>query len=246
MELLEISYDLTENQKLHIIPGIILNEKKVLNEPVFDTSNFEPNSFYTLMLIHWDSSERVNEEAVTRKMYPIYWWLRNISITNRDVILSYIAPNSSEDLRQYLFLLFKQTGKQEFDEPKIYNFNLDGNLKYPLFVDLDFKNLIGGNFFYLRNEQKEAELVDMIKSGIEEDYLLKLRKEKDNKIRNENEETKENPIIISGIFVLGDLKHKLYSDAPENRISSTNSVVSIQKRRRLCGLGNKLSKLFAD
>ncbi|XP_055551535.1 protein D3-like [Wyeomyia smithii] len=84
----------------------------------------EPNAFYTLIMTDPDAPSRANPKMREWK----HWIVTNIAgsdLTTGETLADYIssAPPEGSGLHRYVFLLYKQPGQVQFDEPKQSNRN---------------------------------------------------------------------------------------------------------------------------
>jgi hypothetical protein len=255
-EVLDVCYSITENEKFNIIPGMILNETKILNEPVFDETKYENNCFYTVVLVNYDQSAtahlpnlsrtrqiprspsnsrkrnfRDSIESLTTPCYPVYWMLANMNSEGQSSIIEYKAPKSTENLRRYFFFLFKQEKESE----EFISRNVPSDPEKRTFIELDFVNLVAANFFYLRNEQKQTELIEKLRFSEPHDILLRQRKEIENRFK-ENE----------GASSSTELDLQRHRKRTRSNLDTSNNPRFVFLKNTLSTFRNKVGKFFAE
>lgn len=123
--------------------------------------NADENGYYTLLLTDPDAPSRQN--PIRREW--LHWLVVNIpgnDISKGETINEYVGsgPPKGTGLHRYVTLVFKQTGKLEFDEPR--HSNTDGNR-----AGFSTKNFaqkynlsgpIAGNFFQAKFDDSVPEL----------------------------------------------------------------------------------------
>ena len=156
MKILKICYNTDGKTLIDIIPGKIYELDDVETIPIFDKSLFDPNFFYTLIMINFDENEGVSGlEKSIRKVYPINWLLVNINLGSEETGIPYYAPLLNLKTKRYFFFLFKQKQKvnmmKEFlvitrDSDRRYYFDI-----LNLFQLSENYMLVASNYFFLRN-----------------------------------------------------------------------------------------------
>lgn len=101
--------------------GAELTPTQVKEQPTVKW-NADPNSYYTIILTDPDAPSRA--EPKFREFR--HWLVINIpgnDIAAGDILFEYIGsgPPKGTGLHRYVFLLYKQSGKMNFDETKVAN-----------------------------------------------------------------------------------------------------------------------------
>ncbi|XP_043653523.1 protein D2 [Drosophila teissieri] len=99
--------------------GVELTPTQVKDQPVVDW-DAQPGEFYTLIMTDPDAPSRAEPKFREFK----HWILANIhgnDLESGDAIAEYIGsgPPQGTGLHRYVFLLYKQSGKLEFDEERV-------------------------------------------------------------------------------------------------------------------------------
>lgn len=144
-EILEVKYG-TEKVDL----GNVLTPTKVKNPPTVSW-NAEPDAFYTLCMTDPDAPSR--KDPKNREWH--HWLVGNIpgsDISKGEVLSDYVgsAPPKGSGLHRYVFLVYKQPGKLEFDEPRIPNTSGKNRAKFSISNFAKKHNLgnpVAGNFY---------------------------------------------------------------------------------------------------
>jgi len=101
--------------------GVELTPTQVKDQPTVEW-DAQPGDFYTLIMTDPDAPSRAEPKFREFK----HWVLVNIpgnDLTSGDAIAEYIGsgPPQGTGLHRYVFLLYKQSGKLEFDEERVSN-----------------------------------------------------------------------------------------------------------------------------
>lgn len=101
--------------------GNELTPTQVKDQPTV-TWEAEVDSYYTLIMTDPDAPTRTNATLGEVR----HWYVGNIpgkDVEKGDTLFAYIGSGPPKDtgLHRYIFLVFKQTGKLEFDEPRVSN-----------------------------------------------------------------------------------------------------------------------------
>lgn len=122
---LDITYP--GNKKINF--GRVLKPNEVQSQPEVKW-NAESNTFYTLMMVDPDapSYPQPTNRSIKR------WLVGNIpgnNISGGDVLASYSGPEPlpQTGLHRYVFLLYKQNGKVNFNEPQTKEARLHFNVR---------------------------------------------------------------------------------------------------------------------
>ncbi|XP_039492541.1 protein D2 [Drosophila santomea] len=99
--------------------GVELTPTQVKDQPVVEW-DAQPGEFYTLIMTDPDAPSRAEPKFREFK----HWILANIhgnDLESGDAIAEYIGsgPPQGTGLHRYVFLLYKQSGKLEFDEERV-------------------------------------------------------------------------------------------------------------------------------
>lgn len=130
--------------------GNVLTPTKVKDEPTV-TWTADPNAFYTLCMTDPDAPSRA--EPTFREWH--HWLVGNIpgcDVSKGEVLSAYIGsgPPEKTGLHRYVFLIYKQNRKLEFDEKRLPNNSGDGRggFKIAEFArKYALGNPIAGNFY---------------------------------------------------------------------------------------------------
>ena len=148
MKILKICYNTDGKTLIDIIPGKIYELDDVETIPIFDKSLFDPNFFYTLIMINFDENEGVSGlEKSIRKVYPINWLLVNINLGSEETGIPYYAPLpnlKTKDLNHLRYL--KEFLVITRDSDRRYYFDI-----LNLFQLSENYMLVASNYFFLRN-----------------------------------------------------------------------------------------------
>ncbi|XP_058467300.1 protein D2-like [Malaya genurostris] len=144
--LLHISYP--DEQKVNL--GNILMPKQVKDIPEVQWT-VEPNTYYTLCMTDPDAPSR--NAPKFREWH--HWLVGNIPGTDLergDVLSEYIgaAPPKKTGLHRYVFLVYQQSGKLNFSEPRLSNRSSQGRGKFSIQKFSEKYQLgvpVAGNFF---------------------------------------------------------------------------------------------------
>ncbi|XP_017780490.1 PREDICTED: protein D3-like, partial [Nicrophorus vespilloides] len=110
--------DLTYNKEEAVHFGTELTPTNVKDQPAV-SYDANPDTYYTLSMVDPDAPSRKDPKFKEVN----HWLVTNIlgkDIKTGDVITAYLGsgPPNGTGLHRYVFLLFKQPKKLEFDEPK--------------------------------------------------------------------------------------------------------------------------------
>ncbi|XP_020798723.1 protein D2 [Drosophila serrata] len=116
-QLLKVTY----NNGLVAKDGVEFTPTQVKDQPQVEW-NAQPGEFYTLIMTDPDAPSRAQPKFREFK----HWVLVNIAgndLTTGEAIAEYIGsgPPQGTGLHRYVFLLYKQPGKLEFDEERVSN-----------------------------------------------------------------------------------------------------------------------------
>ncbi|XP_017046686.1 protein D2 [Drosophila ficusphila] len=101
--------------------GVELTPTQVKDQPIVEW-DAQPGDFYTLIMTDPDAPSRSNPKFREFK----HWVLVNIAgndLASGEEIAGYVGsgPPEGTGLHRYVFLLYKQSGKLEFDEERVSN-----------------------------------------------------------------------------------------------------------------------------
>uniref|UniRef100_A0ABD2WLP7 Phosphatidylethanolamine-binding protein n=1 Tax=Trichogramma kaykai TaxID=54128 RepID=A0ABD2WLP7_9HYME len=130
--------------------GKELTPTQVKDQPTVDW-NADDSSFYTLCMTDPDAPSR--KEPKFREWH--HWLVTNIpgkNVSKGDVLSAYIGSGPPPDtgLHRYVFLVYKQPGKLDFDEKRLTNRSGDGrnNFSIKKFAQkYNLGNPIAGNMY---------------------------------------------------------------------------------------------------
>jgi len=153
------------------VSGVAAKEGNVLTPTqVKDTPNVtweaDPNKFYALLLTDPDAPSR--KEPIYREWH--HWLVVNIpgsKVDDGETLSEYVGSGPPPDtgLHRYVFLVFEQSGKLSFSEPKLTNTSGDHRGK---FSTKDFINKyslgtpIAGNFYQAEFDDYVPKLYDQL------------------------------------------------------------------------------------
>jgi hypothetical protein len=157
--------------------------------------------------------------------------LANMNSEGQSSIIEYKAPKSTENLRRYFFFLFKQEKESE----EFISRNVPSDPENRTFIELDFVNLVAANFFYLRNEQKQTELIEKLRFSEPHDILLRQRKEIENRFK-ENE----------GASSSTELDLQRHRKRTRSNLDTSNNPRFVFLKNTLSTFRNKVGKFFAE
>jgi phosphatidylethanolamine-binding protein (PEBP) family uncharacterized protein len=136
---------------IEVKPGMILTPTQVKDPPTVEW-DADPNAFYTLIMNDPDAPSRKNPKAGEWH----HWMVGNIpgaDLSNGEVLSAYIGsgPPPNTGLHRYVFLLYKQASKQDFEGlPRLSNTSGErrNNQKARQTAkDFQLGKPIAGNFF---------------------------------------------------------------------------------------------------
>ena len=130
--------------------GNVLTPTQVKNEPKV-TWTAEEGAFYTLCMTDPDAPSRADPKLREWQ----HWLVGNIpgtDISKGEVLSAYVGsgPPEGTGLHRYVFLIYKQSGKLEFDEKRLPNNSGDGRdgFKIAEFAQkYALGNPVSGNFY---------------------------------------------------------------------------------------------------
>ncbi|XP_055849016.1 protein D3-like [Episyrphus balteatus] len=145
-EFLKISYD----SGVFADKGVELTPTQVKNQPKVEWK-VQKNTFYTLILTDPDAPSRA--EPKMREFH--HWLVVNIpgnDIAKGEVLTEYVGSGPPKDsgLHRYVFLLYKQPKKLEFDEKHITKTSAEGRGNFSAMKFADKHKLgtpLAGNFY---------------------------------------------------------------------------------------------------
>ncbi|CAD6993264.1 protein D3 [Ceratitis capitata] len=145
-EFLKITYD----NALEVRAGAELTPTNVKNQPLVQW-RAQPHTYYTLIMTDPDAPSRIEPKFREFK----HWLVTNIpgnDVSQGEVLAAYVGsgPPQHTGLHRYVFLLYKQPGKLEFDEERVGNNSRNGrpNFRASAFAEkYSLDNPIEGNFF---------------------------------------------------------------------------------------------------
>ncbi|XP_034112387.1 protein D2 [Drosophila albomicans] len=116
-QLLKVTY----NNGLVAENGVELTPTQVKDQPLVEWSA-DPNDFYTLVMTDPDAPSRADPKFREFK----HWVLVNIAgndVSTGEALAEYIGSGPPKDtgLHRYVFLLYKQPGKLQFDGARVSN-----------------------------------------------------------------------------------------------------------------------------
>ncbi|XP_046659732.1 protein D1-like isoform X1 [Homalodisca vitripennis] len=127
-DILEISYDSGVKADL----GNELTPTQVKNQPQVNYTA-KPTDLYMLAMVDPDAPSRTDPKFRSFK----HWLVGNIQgsdISTGEVLAEYVGsgPPQGTGLHRYVFLLFKQPGKLEFDEPRVPKTSADNRRSFSI------------------------------------------------------------------------------------------------------------------
>ncbi|XP_061394521.1 protein D2-like [Musca vetustissima] len=130
--------------------GVELTPTQVKNEPKVEWEA-EAGTYYTLLMTDPDAPSR--KEPIMREWH--HWLVGNIpgdQLKKGEVLSAYVGSGPPKDtgLHRYVFLLFKQPKKLEFDEKRFSNTEAAGREKFSTKKFIAKYNLgapLAGNFY---------------------------------------------------------------------------------------------------
>ncbi|XP_070496088.1 protein D2-like [Chironomus tepperi] len=130
--------------------GNVLTPTQVKDAPTVEW-DAEADAFYTLCMTDPDAPSRQNPEY--REWH--HWLIVNIpgkDISKGEVLSEYVGsgPPEKTGLHRYIFLVFKQSGKLTFDEPRLTNRSADNRGCFKIQKFAEKYNLgvpVAGNFY---------------------------------------------------------------------------------------------------
>uniref|UniRef100_W8BVQ1 Putative odorant-binding protein A5 n=2 Tax=Ceratitis capitata TaxID=7213 RepID=W8BVQ1_CERCA len=147
-ELLKIDY----NNGLEVGKAEEFTPTQTKDEPALEWTA-EPDAYYTVIMINPDVPTRQNP---TWREW-LHWLVVNVpggDIAKGDILAPYIGPMAPKmsGLLRYVFLIYKQPGKQMFDEMVRTNTDVAGHEKFSsmTFAAKYDMELVAGNLFQAR------------------------------------------------------------------------------------------------
>ncbi|XP_037950702.1 protein D3-like [Teleopsis dalmanni] len=145
-QFLKVTYE----NGLTVDKGAELTPTQVKSEPKVDWVA-EENTYYTLIMTDPDAPSRTNPKS--REFH--HWLVANIpgnAVSQGEVITAYVGsgPPEGTGLHRYVFLLYKQPSKLEFDEPRVSNRSRNNRPNFSAKKFAEKYNLgtpIAGNFY---------------------------------------------------------------------------------------------------
>ncbi|XP_067631171.1 protein D2-like [Eurosta solidaginis] len=145
-QLLKVAYA----NGLEVIPAAELTPSQVKTEPSM-AWEAEPNAYYTLVMTDPDAPSRIEPKFREFK----HWLVTNIlgnDVSKGDVLAAYVGsgPPQGTGLHRYVFLLYKQPGKLQFNEERVENNCRNGRPKFRAAAFAEKYGLgepVAGNFF---------------------------------------------------------------------------------------------------
>jgi phosphatidylethanolamine-binding protein len=127
----------------------------------------DPESFYTLVMTDPDAPSR--KDPKFREWH--HWLVVNIpghDVSKGDVLSEYVGagPPEGTGLHRYVFVVFKQEGKQEFDEEKLTNRSAKNRGKFSTQTFADKHKLgdpVAGNYFQAEYDDYVPTLYEQLK-----------------------------------------------------------------------------------
>ncbi|KAL5285482.1 PEBP1.2 family protein [Megaselia abdita] len=131
--------------------GVELSPTQVKNQPVVEWEEADPSEYYTLLMTDPDAPSRA--EPKFREWH--HWLVGNIpgnNVSKGDVLSAYVGagPPKGTGLHRYVLLVFRQSKKLDFDEPRLTNTSGEGREKFNTRKFIEKYGLgapIAGNFF---------------------------------------------------------------------------------------------------
>ncbi|KAM7353660.1 putative odorant-binding protein A5 [Cochliomyia hominivorax] len=145
-----------EKLKVEFENGLIVGDGKEFtptetkDAPAIDWSA-DPNKFYTIYMASPDAPDAANPKWGEF----LHWLVVNVpgkDVDKGEVYCTYIGPLSPKGggIMRYVFLIYEQPGKLEFDEPYVDNYKLEGHPNFNVEKFSDKYNLgkpIAGNIY---------------------------------------------------------------------------------------------------
>lgn len=130
--------------------GNVLTPTQVKDQPTISW-NGASDQFYTVAMTDPDAPSR--KEPKYREWH--HWLVGNVpgeNIAAGNVLSAYVGsgPPPETGLHRYVFLVYKQPGKLEFDEPKLTNTSGDNRALFSIFKFAEKYKLgepVAGNFY---------------------------------------------------------------------------------------------------
>ncbi|XP_065089565.1 protein D3-like [Ochlerotatus camptorhynchus] len=144
--LVKVSYPSSGKQ---VSLGNELTPTQVKDQPTVSW-DAEPGAMYTLIMTDPDAPSRANPKMREWK----HWVVINVpgsDVASGETVAEYVssAPPQKSGLHRYIFLVYKQSGKVQFDEPKLSNRNPNrGKFRAAEFAEkYQLGSPIAGNFY---------------------------------------------------------------------------------------------------
>ncbi|XP_034667248.1 putative odorant-binding protein A5 [Drosophila subobscura] len=159
--LLKVNYDNT----MDIEEGKMYTPKELKFEPKLDW-NADPASFYTVLMICPDAPNRENP------MYRswLHWLVVNVpgqDVMKGQPIADYFGPlpPTNSGLQRYLFLVYQQPDRMDFDERRLELSNVDGHKNFDVqkFTQkYEMGAPVAGNIFQSKWDEYVPELMRVV------------------------------------------------------------------------------------
>ncbi|KAK2154209.1 hypothetical protein LSH36_274g00036 [Paralvinella palmiformis] len=135
---------------MDVQPGTELTPTLVKDTPCCEW-NDEPGQLYTIVMNDPDAPSRENPKF--REWH--HWCVTNIpgcDINQGTLLTEYVGagPPKGSGLHRYVFLVYRQAGKINFNEPRLHRFSGDGRKSYSVASfakKYKFGTPVAGNFF---------------------------------------------------------------------------------------------------
>lgn len=144
--LVKVSYP-SSGKEVHL--GNELTPTQVKDQPTVSWEA-EPGALYTLVMTDPDAPSRANPKMREWK----HWVVINVpgsDVASGETVAEYVssAPPQKSGLHRYVFLVYKQSGKVQFDEPKLSNRNPNrGKFRAAEFAEkYHLGSPVAGNFY---------------------------------------------------------------------------------------------------
>lgn len=143
-------FKVTYEKSIKADKGVELTPTQVKNQPQVEWEA-DSNELYTLLMTDPDAPSR--EEPKFREWH--HWLVGNIpgsDISKGEVLSAYVGsgPPKGTGLHRYVLLVFKQSKKLSFDEPKLPNTSGEGRANFNTQKFIEKYELgvpVAGNFF---------------------------------------------------------------------------------------------------
>ncbi|KAL4711660.1 hypothetical protein ACJJTC_003061 [Scirpophaga incertulas] len=120
---LDIYYDLNDGLTLPVCTGNVVKPAQALEKPSVNFES-EQNELWTLILTNLDGHLTEHEKEY------VHWFIANIpgnQVEKGDTLLEYLQPFplKGTGFHRYVFVLYKQDGKMDYDIPRVSAVSLD-------------------------------------------------------------------------------------------------------------------------